>query len=136
MKKQIRIILVDDHQAVRESWKFLLEKDERFTVIALCEDGRDAIEQAHRLLPDIMLMDINMKPVSGIEATRKLSEEYPAVKVIGVSFHTSPVYIKKMLDAGARGYVFKYAVVEDLMKAIEEVYKGNIFLGKGVMDGT
>mgnify|MGYP003433897089 FL=1 len=132
----IRIVIADDHPEIRNAWTLFLQSHENINVAGVCANGEEVIKKVRELQPDIVLMDINMKPVSGIEATRKLSEEYPAVKVIGVSFHTSPVYIKKMLDAGARGYVFKYAVVEDLMKAIEEVYKGNIFLGKGVQDGT
>ncbi|HTN07682.1 response regulator transcription factor [Agriterribacter sp.] len=132
----IRIVIADDHPEIRSAWSMFLRSHANINVVGECTNGQEAIDTVRESQPDIVLMDINMKPISGIEATSKLAAEYPGVKVIGVSFHTSPVYIRKMLDAGARGYVFKYAVAEDLVKAIEEVYKGNIFLGKGVKDGT
>ncbi len=132
----IRIVIADDHPEIRSAWSMFLRSHANIVVIGECTNGQEAIDKVRESQPDIVLMDINMKQLSGIEATRKLADEYPEVKVIGVSFHTSPVYIRKMLDAGARGYVFKYAVAEDLMKAIEEVHKGNIFLGKGVERGT
>ncbi|HRP56946.1 response regulator transcription factor [Agriterribacter sp.] len=97
---------------------------------------RRSYKKVKELLPDIVLIDINMKPLSGIETTQKLSLDHPEVRVICVSFHTSPVYIKKMMDAGAKGYVFKYAVAEDLMQAIDEVYNGKIFIGRGMKYGN
>lgn len=132
----IRIVIADDHPEIRSAWSMFLRSHANIILVGECTNGQEVIDTVREAEPDIVLMDINMRPLSGIEATRKLKEEYPKVKVIGVSFHSSPVYIRKMLDAGARGYVFKYAVVEDLMKAIEEVQKGNIFLGKGVKDRT
>ena len=128
MTKQIRIILVDDHRAVRESWKFLLEKDERFSVIALCEDGLDAIEQAHRLVPDVMLMDINMNHVNGFEATQKITEKTPSVKIIGLSVNNHPGYAAKMLDLGAKGFVTKSSPFTELTLAILKVYEGEDYI--------
>ncbi|HRO45134.1 response regulator transcription factor [Agriterribacter sp.] len=132
----IRIVIADDHPEIRSAWSMFLRSHANIIVVGECTNGQEVIDKVRESQPDIVLMDINMKPISGIEATRKLTDEHPDVKVIGVSFHTSPVYIRKMLDAGARGYVFKYAVVEDLLNAIEEVYKGNIFLGKDVKPGN
>ncbi|HRN57915.1 MAG TPA: response regulator transcription factor [Agriterribacter sp.] len=132
----IRIVIADDHPEVRSAWSMFLRSHADITVVGECTNGEEAIDKVRESQPDIVLMDINMKPLSGIEATRKLVDEYPEVKVIGVSFHSSPVYIRKILDAGARGYVFKYAVAEELITAIEEVYRGNIFLGKGVKGGS
>ena len=131
----IKVMIADDHPEIRNAWALFLQNHENINVIGTCANGEEAIKKVRELQPDIVLMDINMKPVSGIEATQKLSLDHPEVKVICVSFHTSPVYIKKMMDAGARGYVFKYAVAEDLIKAIDEVYKGNIFIGKGLKKG-
>lgn len=128
MKKQIRIILVDDHQAIRESWKFLLEKDERFTVIAQCKDGREAIEQAHQLQPDIMLMDINMNHVNGFEATQKIAEKTPSVKIIGLSVNNHPGYAAKMLGLGAKGFVTKSSPFTELTLAILKVHDGEHYV--------
>lgn len=129
----IRIVIVDDHPEVRKAWSMFLERHERIVVAGECANGQEAIDRVPELNPDIILMDINMKPMSGIEATQILTQKYPGVKVIGVSFHTSSFYIKKMLAAGASGYIFKYAVVEDLIPAIDTVHNGTIFLGKGVI---
>ncbi|HRP32589.1 MAG TPA: response regulator transcription factor [Agriterribacter sp.] len=129
----IRIVIVDDHPEVRKAWIMFLQRYEHISVVGECTNGPEAIDRVPELNPDIILMDINMKPMSGIEATQILTQKYPGVKVIGVSFHTSSVYIKKMLAAGARGYIFKYAVVEDLLPAIYAVHSGTIFLGKGVI---
>lgn len=131
----IKVVIADDHPDIRSAWAMFLRSNANIHVVGECSNGQEAIDRVGESQPDIVLMDINMKPVSGIEVTRELATAYPEVKVIGVSFHTSPVYIKKMLEAGARGYIFKYAVVEELVKAIEEVFNGNIFLGKGVKGG-
>jgi two-component system, NarL family, invasion response regulator UvrY len=128
MQKQIRIILVDDHQAIRESWKLLLEKNGRFIVIGQCNDGGDAIEQAHRLLPDVMLMDINMNHVNGFEATRKIMEKNPSVKIIGISVNNHPGYAAKMIGLGAKGFVTKSSPFAELETAILKVYKGEHYI--------
>ncbi|MCO5242007.1 MAG: response regulator transcription factor [Chitinophagaceae bacterium] len=131
----IRIVIADNHPEIRNAWTLFLRSQPDIMIVGECTNGQEAIDKVREARPDIVLMDINMKPVSGIEATMRLTEEYPDVKVIGVSFHTSPVYIKRMFEAGARGYVYKYAIVEDLMQAIDEVYHGNTFLSKGTKEG-
>jgi len=128
MKKQIRIVLVDDHDAVRESWKFFLEKDERFIVIGQCKNGREAIEQAQILMPDIMLMDVNMSVVNGFEATRKITEITPSVKIIGLSVNNHPGYAAKMLELGARGFVTKSSPFSELKAAILKVHAGGDYV--------
>lgn len=130
----IRVIIVDDHAEIRNAWNMFLRSHKHIEVVGLCANGQEVMDKVQDTQPDIVLMDINMKPVSGIEITRELTLSFPKIKVIGVSFHTAPVYIKKMLDAGAKGYVFKSAVAEDLITAIDEVFKGNNFLGKGIKD--
>src|SRR5689334_618950 len=107
MQQQIRIVLVDDHKAVRESWEFLLNRDSRFTVIGQCKNGEEAISQAQVLTPDIMLMDINMSPVNGFEATEAITANTPSVKIIGLSANTHPTYADKILRLGAMGFVTK-----------------------------
>lgn len=123
----IRIVIADNHTEIRNAWITFLDSQPNIEVVGECTNGLEAIEKVREAQPDIVLMDINMKPISGIEATKRLNDEYPNVKVIGLSFHTSPVYIRQMFEAGARGFVFKYAVVEDLITAIDEVYNGNTF---------
>ena len=127
----INVVLADDHPEIRNAWALFLQNRENINVVGVCSSGEDVIKKVKELQPDIVLIDINMKPLSGIETTQKLSLDHPEVKVICVSFHTSPVYIKKMMDAGAKGYVFKYAVAEDLILAIDEVYNGKVFIGRG-----
>ena len=135
-QKPIRIILVDDHQAIRESWKFLLEKDERFTVIAQCEDGRDAIEKAQLLDPDIMLMDINMNKVNGFEATQQIIEHSPSVKIIGLSVNIHPGYSTKMLRLGAKGFVTKSSPFSELTTAILKVHEGENYVCDEIRNNT
>jgi len=101
---QIRIVLVDDHELIRGSWKLLLKQNSRFTIIGECRNGAEAIEEAQKLMPDIMLMDINMTPINGLEATERIARIAPSIKIIGLSINSQPVYAEKMLQAGAQGY--------------------------------
>ena len=128
MPSQIKIVLVDDHQTVRESWKFLLEEDSRFVVIGQCENGEEAIRSASQLQPDIMLMDVNMSPVNGFEATEHIARHAPDVKIIGLSANNHPGYANKMMTMGARGYVTKNSSFNELTNAIVEVYNGGSYL--------
>ncbi|NCT73895.1 MAG: response regulator transcription factor [Chitinophagaceae bacterium] len=128
MQKQIRIILVDDHQVVRDSWKFLLDRDDRFTIIGQCTNGAEAIEQAGILRPDVMLMDINMTPINGFEATKAIIEQSPEIKIIGVSANNHPSYAHKILELGARGFVTKSSPFDELMSAIVQVYNGEEYV--------
>ncbi|MBS1749937.1 MAG: response regulator transcription factor [Bacteroidetes bacterium] len=126
----IKIIIADDHPAVRSAWSMFLKSQENIQILAECKNGRDAVKKTVELSPDIVLMDINMTDISGIEATKMIVNQIPEIKVIGVSFHTDPVYIERMIGAGARGYVFKHSVAEQLIQAINQVYNGKIFIAK------
>ncbi len=128
MQKQIRIILVDDHQAVRDSWKFLLDNDLRFTVIGQCRNGAEAIEQAGQLQPDVMLMDINMSPINGFEATRAIMADSPSIKIIGLSANNHPTYADKIMSLGAKGFVTKSSPFDELTKAIVSVHNGDQYV--------
>jgi two-component system, NarL family, invasion response regulator UvrY len=128
MANPIRIILVDDHKMMRESCRFLLEQDKRFNVIAECNNGVEAIEQAEKLLPDIILMDIHMSPVNGFEATRQITTIAPSVKIIGISTNNSLSYATRMVDSGAKGFVTKTSVFDELKIAIQKVYNGEIYI--------
>ena len=124
----ITILIADDHKLIRETWAFILSSDPRFKVLADCGDAETAVEIAKTQKPDIVLMDINMVPFSGFEATEKIRKLSPSSKIIGVSMHSQPAYAKKMLQAGAMGYVTKNSSREEMMKAILEVHSGKKYI--------
>lgn len=124
----ISILIADDHKLIRDTWSFILNTDERFKVVAECCNGEEAIEQAKNKRPQIVLMDINMTPVSGLEATKQIRKVSPGSRIIGVSMHSQPAYAKKMLQIGARGYVTKNSSREEMFKAIMEVHAGNRYI--------
>jgi two-component system, NarL family, invasion response regulator UvrY len=130
----IRVVIVDDHQMVRETWKMLLQREERLQVIGDCASGEEAIAMAEALSPDIMLMDINMYPMNGLEATKEITRLHPAVKIIGVSINNQPSYAKNMLLAGAKGYVTKNSSREEMLQAIILVHNGETFICKEIQD--
>jgi DNA-binding NarL/FixJ family response regulator len=126
--EKISVLIADDHKLIRDTWSFILNNDPRFQVIAECGDSEQAVEAARIKRPNIVLMDINMMPISGFEATEKIRKVSPASKIIGVSMHSQPAYAKKMLQIGARGYVTKNSSKEEMMKAILEVHQGNKYI--------
>jgi two-component system invasion response regulator UvrY len=126
--EQIRIVIVDDHPLIRETWKVLLELDKRFIVIAQCSNGAEAIDAAREYTPDIILMDINMHPINGFEATRKIVTQNPTVKIIGMSVNNQPSYARNMLQLGAKGYVTKNSTKEEMASAITTVHNGGQFI--------
>jgi len=126
--EKITILIADDHKLIRETWTYILNSDERFEVVAECGDAEQAVELAKELTPDIVLMDINMAPFNGFEATEKIRKVSPESKVIGVSMHSQPAYAKKMLQVGARGYVTKNSSKEEMFNAITEVFRGNKYV--------
>lgn len=121
-------MIADDHKLIRETWSYILSNDDRFEVIAECGDSEHAVEVARDKKPQIVLMDINMMPISGFEATERIRKVSPVSKVIGVSMHSQPAYAKKMLQIGARGYVTKNSSREEMIKAILEVQEGNKYV--------
>src|SRR5918997_4740027 len=126
--EKISVLIADDHKLIRDTWSYILNNDSRFQVIAECGDSEQAVEAAKVKRPHIVLMDINMLPISGFEATEKIRKVSPASRIIGISMHSQPAYAKKMLQIGARGYVTKNSSKEEMIKAIMEVYKGNKFI--------
>jgi len=125
---KVSILIVDDHKLIRETWSFILGTDPRFEVIADCGEPEAAIELARELKPNIVLMDINMSPMSGFDATEQIRKLSPQTKVIGVSMHSQPAYARKMLQVGAQGYVTKNSSKDEMVKAILEVDKGNKYV--------
>jgi two-component system, NarL family, invasion response regulator UvrY len=124
----IKLIIVDDHFHVRQAWSWVLNQVPRLNVIAQCANGQEAIEAAKSLRPDVILMDINMKPVNGIEATRSIREFAPDMKIIGVSVQAERSYVNEMLRNGANGYVTKNSPSTEMVIAIDEVLAGNTYI--------
>ncbi len=128
-----KLLLADDHQLFRESLANMFDK-ETIEVIGHAGNGHEAIEQARKLKPDIILMDISMNGMSGIEATTILRKELPATRIIGLSMHSDKRYIRGMLEAGASGYLLKSCSHGQLLNAINAVISGNKFLSDEITD--
>jgi len=126
--KKVSIMIVDDHTLIRETWSFLLGKNENFEVVAECGNGERAIELARDKRPDVVLLDINMSPMSGFDVLKSIRKYSPGSKIIGVSMHSQPAYAKKMLRLGAKGYVTKNSPRTEMMEAIVEVSNNNVYV--------
>lgn len=126
--EKITILLVDDHKLIRDSWSFILNSDSRFIVVGETSSGEEAIEIAKEKRPKIILMDVNMSPINGFDATKQIHKISPDSRVIAVSMHTMPAYAKRMLQLGAMGYVTKNSSKEEMIKAIVEVSNGKKYI--------
>jgi two-component system invasion response regulator UvrY len=131
---QITILFVDDHPLIRKAWEFLLRQDTRFKVIGECESGELAVELSRQLCPDIVIMDIQLRGMSGIEATLLIAKVCPKSSVIGLSYHALPEYAEKMMQHGAKGYLTKISPPEEIFKAIVEVYNGGTYICQDMAD--
>lgn len=125
---KITILLVDDHKLIRDSWSFILNSDDRFKVVGETSDAEELVSLAKEKKPRIVLMDINMSPVNGFEATKLVRQYSPGSKVIGISMHSMPAYARKMMQIGAMGYVTKNSSKDELMNAIVEVNGGKKYI--------
>jgi DNA-binding NarL/FixJ family response regulator len=125
---KITIILVDDHKLIRESWSYILNSDNRFSVIAEFGDVTEAVEFVKKAKPDVVLMDINMTPINGFEATKLVRKFSPTSRILGISMHSMPTYAKRLIQMGAMGYVTKNSSKDELIRAILEVYAGKKFV--------
>jgi len=128
----LRILLADDHKIVRDGLRNLLEKDPDIVVVGEAEDGREALQLARKLSPDVVIMDIAMPDLNGIEATRQILSEVRNVKVVALSMHSDKRYVSEMLKAGAAGYLLKDCAFEELITAIRTIVKGKIYLSPGI----
>lgn len=128
----IKIVIADDHRLVREAWRLLLNRDKRLSVIAVCENGYRVVEACRILQPDIVLMDINMEPMNGIDATRHIREFSDEIRVIGISVHTDLSYVNALVGAGANGYVTKNSSGEEMVMAILQVMQGQSYFCKEI----
>ncbi|MDR7418745.1 MAG: response regulator transcription factor [Armatimonadota bacterium] len=135
MDGPIRVLVVDDHALVREGIKSLLQSIGQITVIGEAEDGLDAIEKARKLRPDVVLMDIGMPRMTGVEATRHIRAEMPSVQVVALTIHESEEYLFQMLRAGAAGYVLKKAHPSEMLAAIEAAMRQETYLTPSMTKG-
>jgi DNA-binding NarL/FixJ family response regulator len=130
----IRIIIADDHQIVRQGLKTLLEKEPDMQVVAEAEDGRRTLSLVRELVPHIVVLDVEMPDLNGIEAARQILTEFPQVKVIALSMYSDRRFVVNMLKAGANGYLLKDCAFEELSQAIRLAMSNRIYLSPGVAD--
>jgi DNA-binding NarL/FixJ family response regulator len=123
----IRILVVDDHPIVRQGLKTLLEGHSGWQVIGEASDGAEALEKAGELNPDVMVLDVTMPRMNGLEACRLLRMQFPELEILFVTQHDSPQMMREALDAGARGYVVKSNAARDLLAAVEAVSQHRVF---------
>ncbi|MBI1805667.1 MAG: response regulator transcription factor [Ignavibacteria bacterium] len=127
-----RVLLADDHKIVREGLRSILENELHMTVVGQAENGRTSVELAKTLHPDIVIIDITMPDLNGIEATRQILSELPNIKVIALSMHSDKRYVAEMLNAGASGYLLKHCALDELHQAIQTVLSNKIFVSPDV----
>ena len=130
----VRIILADDHTIVRHGLNKLIQQQEDMEVIAQAADGHSTIELTRELSPDMVIMDIGMPDLNGIDATQQIIREFPQVKVIGLSMHSGKKFVIEMLKAGASGYLLKDCALEELTTAIKAVASGKTYLSPSITD--
>jgi two-component system, NarL family, response regulator NreC len=130
----IRIILADDHKIMREGLRALLEKQQDFEVAAEAENGLEAVQLAKKLRPHVIIMDIGMPGLNGIEATRQIVADVPSVKVIALSMHSDKRFVIEMLKAGVSGYLLKDSASEELASAIRTVLADKPYLSPKITD--
>lgn len=124
----LRILLVDDHAMMRDGLRSILERESDIEVVGETSSGREAVALARTLEPDVVLMDVAMKDMNGIEATRQIRKECPSVRVLGLSCHADSRYVSAMLEAGASGYVLKANAFDDLRRGLEAARLGKSYL--------
>jgi DNA-binding NarL/FixJ family response regulator len=132
MTQEIRLVLADDHAVVRSGTRELLEQQPDLKIIGEASDGNEAVRLAGELQPDVMVMDVRMPAMSGVEATRQIKASYPNVKVLVLTAHDDDEYVFALLQAGANGYLLKTAEIEELVRAIRTVAAGKSALAPEV----
>jgi DNA-binding NarL/FixJ family response regulator len=126
--KEIRVLIVDDHTLVRQGIRSLLALAADIEIVGEAADGREAVEKVRQLAPNVVLMDLAMPKMGGLEATRRIRKEFPATKVLAVTQYDDSEYVIPVIEAGARGFVTKMASPLELASAIQAVYRGDSFL--------
>ena len=136
MQRKIRILLADDHAMVRQGFRLILDSQQDMEVVGEAGNGREAVELAERLLADVVVMDVAMPELNGIEATRRISRSAPRARVLALSMHRDSVYVREILRAGARGYLLKDMIECDLLTAVRAVAKGDGYLSPAVSEAV
>lgn len=125
----IKIFLVEDHDIVRNGIKALLNSQEDVKIVGEASNGLEALKKLESIQPDVLLMDMNMPVMDGLDGTRKVKERFPAIKILVLSMHDHESYLIDMLDAGANGYILKNASTDELMYAIRKIANDGIYIG-------
>jgi len=134
--KKIRILLADDHVMVRQGFRMILAAQPDMEIVGEAGNGREAVELAEQLHPDVAVMDVAMPDMNGIEATRRLAVSAPRTRVLALSMYKDSVYVREILRAGARGYLLKDAIDRDLLSAVRAVATGEGYLSPAVSDAV
>jgi DNA-binding NarL/FixJ family response regulator len=130
--QKITVLLVDDHTVVRQGLRALLAVEGDIEIVGEADTGRQAVAMAKKLLPDVIVMDIAMPLLNGLEATRQITKQMPASKVLILSSYSDDEYVQQLTEAGAAGYLVKQTAANDLLKAIREAHKGNAFFSPSI----
>jgi DNA-binding NarL/FixJ family response regulator len=133
-KKRLRILVADDHELVRRGIRELLRARRGWTVVGQAVNGREAVEKAGKLKPDVAILDISMPDLDGLKATRQIRDAAPTTQVVVLTMHESDQMVRRVLDAGALGYVLKSDLAAHLVKAVKNVSAGKLFLTPRVSD--
>jgi DNA-binding NarL/FixJ family response regulator len=132
MSDAISVLLVDDHSLVRRGFRRILEDDEGMQIIGEANNGVEAIRMAYELRPKVVVMDLSMPELDGVQATKEIVKHLPGTQVLILSMHAEDNYVRNALDAGARGYLLKSAIDVDLVGAIRDISEGKRFIGSGL----
>jgi len=132
----IKVLIVDDHKIVRDGLRILIDKQQDMKVVAEAEDGKVAVKLAKKLLPDVIIMDITMPGMNGIDATRQIISDTPSIKVIALSMHSDKRFVTGMLEAGASGYLLKDCAFNELAGAIRRVASNHLYISPGIPDAV
>ena len=136
MSQKIRILLADDHAVVRQGFKMILAAQPDMEIVGEAGNGREAVEMAEHLHPDVAVIDVAMPELNGIEATRRMGESTPRTRVLALSMHKDSVYVREILRAGARGYLLKDQIASDLIAAVRAVARGEGYISPAVSDAV
>ena len=136
MNQKIRILVADDHAVVRQGFGRILAAEPDMEIVAEAGNGREVVDRAEEVRPDVVIMDVAMPELNGIEATRAMMVSSPQIRVLAVSMHKEAVYVREVLRAGARGYLIKDAQEQDLIEAVRAVWQGKGYISPGIAESV
>jgi DNA-binding NarL/FixJ family response regulator len=134
--RKTRVLLADDHTVVRKGFRMILDQQDDLEVVGEASNGKEAVELANTLQPEVVVMDVTMPELNGIEATRRIAEVAPRARVLALSMHKDSVYVREILRAGAKGYLLKDSGETDLLHAVRVIARGEAFLSPAVSDAV